>query len=198
LGKDAELKEGNETNIIEKIRKERYMKRVFFIIILISLFLMTGSAAKAQAQYNQNYMSQTLYDISQPLRAYNSYDFSSNDYYQRLSSFQPGLAFSPLNRYFQSSWLNHPPIVTYGPNLPIVSKAGGSATAAFWVIDPDYEYFYTSSSIGATGRLSDGTPVWTFSTNFPGWYTTQNVFYDQRGGFAQISAPVYVKPWWSF
>lgn len=80
----------------------------------------------------------------------------------------------------------------------MVFNAGQTGFTSFYVMDPDYEQFYTSSSLGATGRAPDGTPIWSFSTNFPGVYSMSTAFYDIRGGYSIMSVPAVVKPWWSF
>ncbi|MBN2372632.1 hypothetical protein JXL19_02435 [bacterium] len=82
--------------------------------------------------------------------------------------------------------------------LPIVAKAGQSTLAGFWAVDPDAGIVYSSSSIGATGTGTGRVATWSFTTNFPGVYNVETIFYDDRGGFAVVNSPVIVKPWWSF
>jgi len=99
------------------------------------------------------------------------------------------------------TWLNHPPIVLMDWDHPQTVRAGEEfvlTTPTFKVIDPDGDQLYFSCNIGAMGRKSDGSPMWTFTSNFPGYYTAEIIAYDIRGGYAIITVDVEVKPWWGF
>ncbi len=179
------------------------MKKITSLLIILIILFLNGSITNAQyfntyKQLNQDYFNQNTV----PLSAYTSSLYSVAGNYNTLDSGYWN--FPNINRSsrytpnFQSTWLNHPPIVSYGPELPITFSAGQSGMAGFMVIEPDFDILYTSSSIGSMGRYTDGSPVWSFSTNFPGWYSLDTAFYDERGGFAIARSPVYVKPWWSF
>ena len=149
----------------------------------------------AAGSFNQNVIP---WSFSSPVYNSNNYGFNYNE------PFQNYLTSLAANRYLdlisnpQTGWFNRFPVVTYGPELPIVTKAGQSAVAGFWAVDPDADMVYSSSNIGATGRSIGGGSTWTFSTNFPGLYSVDTVFYDERGGFTIVNSPVIVKPWWSF
>lgn len=171
------------------------MKRYIVPVIFIIIFLVLNSTGYAQtfidlgtipssnswAMFNQgdyltNY-SQGLYNYQNPASFLRSYDFNINSV---------------------SGWLNHPPVSVYSPTSPMVIKAGQTSTFNYWVIDPDSDQLYSSSSFGSTGQYINGSFGLSFSPNFPGQYLTETVVYDERGGFALMRSPVYVKPWWSF
>jgi len=99
------------------------------------------------------------------------------------------------------TWLNHPPIVLGGPTQPVVLKAGEEFilhTPNFAVEDPDGDKLYCACNNGACGRDANGAFIWTFQTNFPGFYEIAILFYDIRGGYAIMEFFVDVKPWWSY
>jgi hypothetical protein len=99
------------------------------------------------------------------------------------------------------TWLNHPPIILGGPTQPVTLKAGQEYilhAPNFSVEDPDGDQLYASCNIGSCGRMSDGSFMWKFQSNFPGSYNVEIVFYDIRGGYAIMSFFVDVKPWWSY
>jgi hypothetical protein len=101
----------------------------------------------------------------------------------------------------RGTWLNHPPIVLGDWDHPQVVKAGEElilTTTEWSVVDPDGDELYYSCNIGSCGTLADGSFVWTFQTNFPGFYTAEIVVYDIRGGYAIVTVDVEVKPWWSY
>jgi len=100
--------------------------------------------------------------------------------------------------YQSSGWLNHPPIPVYTPTRPMVTNAGQNTTWTFGVIDPDADWVFASSSVGASGQPIAGTLTWSITPNFPGVYLMNSMVYDERGGFALMRSPVVVKPWWSF
>lgn len=99
------------------------------------------------------------------------------------------------------TWLNHPPVISGGPTNPVVLRAGEEIilhAPLFNVYDPDGDELFASCNIGACGILEDRGFTWTFQTNFTGNYVVEIFFYDIRGGYAILSFPVIVKPWWSF
>lgn len=99
------------------------------------------------------------------------------------------------------TWLNHPPIILGGPTQPVVLNAGEEFilhTPNFAVEDPDGDELYASCNIGSCGRAPDGSFIWTFQSNFPGYYMVEIVFYDVRGGYAIMEFFIDVKPWWSY
>ena len=99
------------------------------------------------------------------------------------------------------SWFNHPPVVSGGPTNPVVLKAGEELilhAPLFNIYDPDGDELYAVCNIGACGRDQDGAFIWTFQSNFPGYYDVEIFYYDIRGGYAVLWFPVEVKPWWSF
>jgi hypothetical protein len=101
----------------------------------------------------------------------------------------------------QGTWLNHPPIVLGDWDHPQTVVAGEEfilTTPEFCVVDPDGDELYYSCNVGACGVRSNGDFMWTFTTNFPGFYTAEIIAYDIRGGYAIITVDVEVKPWWSF
>lgn len=181
------------------------MKKILFLLIFIFIFSAVSSKGHAQSynitqQYNLDYLNQNVipWSFSSPVYNSNNYGFNYNQMFQNyLTSLAANRSFA-LTSNLQTGWFNRFPVVTYGPELPIVTKAGQSAFAGFWAVDPDTDMVYSSSNIGATGRGIGGSSTWTFSTNFPGVYSVDTVFYDERGGFAIVNSPVIVKPWWSF
>jgi hypothetical protein len=101
----------------------------------------------------------------------------------------------------QGTWLNHPPIVLGDWDHPQTVVAGEEfilTTPEFCVVDPDGDEIYYSCNIGSCGQRTNGDFMWTFTTNFPGFYTAEIIAYDIRGGYAIITVDVEVKPWWSF
>jgi hypothetical protein len=101
----------------------------------------------------------------------------------------------------QGTWLNHPPIVLMDWDHPQVVNAGEELilTEPVWSVeDPDGDKLYYSCNIGSCGTDASGNFMWTFQTNFPGYYTAEIVVYDIRGGYAIVTLDVEVKPWWSY
>jgi len=101
----------------------------------------------------------------------------------------------------QGTWLNHPPIIMMDWDHPQVCNAGEEfilTTPEIQVVDPDGDEIYYSCNIGSCGRRSNGDFMWTFTSNFPGFYTAEIIAYDIRGGYAIITIDLQVKPWWSF
>jgi hypothetical protein len=99
------------------------------------------------------------------------------------------------------TWLNHPPVILGDWDHPQVVRAGEELVlgSTEWnVVDPDGDELYYSCNIGACGKDASGNFIWTFQTNFPGFYTAEIVVYDIRGGYAIVTVDVEVKPWWSF
>jgi hypothetical protein len=99
------------------------------------------------------------------------------------------------------TWLNHPPIVLGDWDHPQIVRAGEELILTepeFNVVDPDGDELYFSSNIGSCGYTSTGRFLWTFTTNFPGFYTAEIIAYDIRGGYAIVTLDIEVKPWWSF
>lgn len=143
--------------------------------------------------------SYSVLSNSNPLFYYQgttSSDFLKNylqNYTQRVPQYH-----SLSSTYAASGWLNHPPVPVYMPSYPIVLKSGQSSTLAFGVLDPDADHLYVSSNIGATGQDMGGYMTWSFTPNFPGTYLVNTMVYDERGGYALMGSPIFVKPWWSF
>jgi len=97
------------------------------------------------------------------------------------------------------TWLNHPPVITASPQRPEVVRAGEEIIITEMLIqDPDGDELYASCNIGSMGRTADGRFIWTFQSNFPGFYHVEVIFYDIRGGYAIMRIEVAVKPWWSY
>jgi len=173
------------------------MKNFIAIAFLIIAFLATNSIGYAQSYstrqiYNQAASnSWTLFNQG---KAFSNYAQSGYNY-QYPSSVG---GFSNFNLNTAAGWLNHPPITLYSPTSPMVINAGQSSTFNYWVIDPDADRLYSTSNFGSTGQYANGSFAWNFSPNFPGLYIVDTVVYDERGGFAAMRSPVYVKPWWSF
>jgi hypothetical protein len=112
-----------------------------------------------------------------------------------------GVGRRPLYLINRGTWLNHPPIMTRMPVRPIVIRAGEEFILThpqLMVEDPDGDELYASCNIGSVGKTASGKFIWTFQTNFPGFYNVEVVFYDIRGGYAIMKIMVEVKPWWSY
>lgn len=173
---------------------------IFLVVYLISNYTSYAQTYDFEQYYNRTFTNQAIIPSfnSWALYNHNNYlpNFTQNVYnYQNPSSF---LRSYDLNINSLSGWLNNPPVPIYTPTSPMVMKAGQSSTFNYWVIDPDADQLYSSSTLGSTGRIIGGSLGWGFSTNFPGQYLTQTVVYDERGGYAVMRAPVFAKPWWSF
>jgi hypothetical protein len=114
-----------------------------------------------------------------------------------------GTAFGEITIFAvnQGTWLNHPPIILARPTQPVVIKAGEEFLMHHPIIaveDPDGDEIYASCNIGSCGRLTDGSFVWRFQSNFPGSYLVEIIFYDIRGGYAILDFFLDVKPWWTY
>jgi len=99
------------------------------------------------------------------------------------------------------TWLNHPPMIMMDWDNPQIVNAGEElilTTPEIRIMDPDGDEVYYSCNIGSCGKRSNGDFIWTFTTNFPGFYNVQIIAYDIRGGYAIIHIAVEVKPWWSW
>ena len=182
------------------------MKRfpVFGIFIIVFWVLNSISYAQTydfQRYYNQTLTNQNIIPSSNSLTTlYNQGNYFPN-YTQSLYDYENPSSFlrsSYFNINASGSWLNHSPVPVYTPTSPMVMKAGQTSTFNYWVIDPDADQLYSSSNFGSTGQYANGSLGWSFSPNFPGQYLMETVVYDERGGFALMRSPVYVKPWWSF
>ncbi|MGA1864522.1 MAG: hypothetical protein ACMUHX_05620, partial [bacterium] len=101
----------------------------------------------------------------------------------------------------QGTWLNHPPHIMMDWEHPQVMLAGEELILTepdLRVMDPDGDEIYFSCNIGSCGRTASGKIMWTFTTNFPGSYLAEIVFFDIRGGYSIVTIDIIVKPWWSF
>lgn len=97
----------------------------------------------------------------------------------------------------QGTWLNHPPVMLFDWEHPMIGTAGETLTMAFdGIVDPDGEGLYFSCNIGSIG-VRAGVPVWEFQTTYPGNYQVEIVAYDTRGGYLVIPQEVIISPWWS-
>ena len=93
----------------------------------------------------------------------------------------------------------HPPIILQRPNLPIKIKAGEEfISPEFEVEDPDGDEIYAAYNVGACKRITDGSFIWKFQTNFPGLYHVEIIFYDIRGNYAITEFQINVDPWWIY
>ncbi|MGA1841129.1 MAG: hypothetical protein ACMUIU_10940 [bacterium] len=181
------------------------MKRCTVLVVFMIIFLALNSTSYAQTYDFQRYYDQTFIDLgaissSNSWTILNQGDYLTN-YSQSLYNYQNPASFlrsSDFNLSSMSGWLNHPPVPVYSPTSPMVIKAGQSSSFNYWVIDPDADQLYSSSSFGSTGQYMNRSLGWSFSPNFPGQYLMEAVVYEERGGFAVMRSPVYVKPWWSF
>jgi hypothetical protein len=181
------------------------MKRFLVFAIFVIVFLIANSTSYAQPYdfqkfYNQTFANQSIIPSSNLLTSFNQGNYFQN-YTQNMYNYQNPSSFlrsSNFNINTSGGWLNHPPVPIYSPTRPMVMKAGQSSTFNFWVMDPDADQLYSSSNFGSTGRYMNGILGWNFSPNFPGQYLMESVAYDERGGFAVMRSPVYVKSWWSF
>lgn len=165
------------------------MKKIILAVLCFLLFSVGMSGAYAQWFDTQEFypaISQDLdYDYDQNLQ-------SSVNFLHRQDSFNFNVTTTT-----DSMWYNHSPLFTSRADVPIFAKAGQTTYSTLSVIDPDTEAVYFSSNLGATGRTSGGDIAWSFSPTFPGLYVMNTVAYDARGGFAVMSTPVFVRPWWS-
>lgn len=181
------------------------MKMCLVFAIFLIVFLIVNSSCYAQSYnlqqfYNQTLANQNILPSSNSLILFNQSNYFP-DYTQTVYNYQNSSSFlksSNFNINTSGSWLNHPPVPIYSPTSPMVMKAGQSSTFNYWVVDPDADQLYSSSNFGSTGQYVNGILGWSFSPNFPGQYSMQTVAYDERGGFAIMRSPVFVKPWWSF
>ena len=105
----------------------------------------------------------------------------------------------PIYCVYPGTWQNHPPIVIASPARPQVVRAGEELIITDIIIqDPDGDELYASSNIGSMGKMANGSYMWTFQSNFPGYYHVEVLFYDIRGGYTIMRIELEVKPWWSY
>jgi len=97
------------------------------------------------------------------------------------------------------TWLNHAPIVLGDWDHPQVCRAGELLIldSEIDVIDPDGDKVYYSCNIGSIGSDSSGNVVWSFQTQFPGFYEVYITAMDGRGAYTQFTIDLDVQPWWS-
>lgn len=94
----------------------------------------------------------------------------------------------------QGGWFNHPPIVLGDLDSPQTIRAGEMFIAnEMQFQDPDGDKMYWSCNVGSVGNNG----VYTFQTQFPGYYMVQITAYDIRGGAATTEFVLHVRPWWS-
>ena len=97
------------------------------------------------------------------------------------------------------TWLNHPPVVVGDWDHPQVCRAGELLIldSEIDVQDPDGDKVYYSCNIGSIGADSAGNVVWSFQTQFPGFYVVYITAMDSRGAFTEFTIDLDVQPWWS-
>jgi hypothetical protein len=97
------------------------------------------------------------------------------------------------------TWLNHPPVMLGDWDHPQVCRAGELVIldSEISVVDPDGDPVYYSCNIGSIGKDSSGNVVWSFQTQFPGFYVVYITAMDSRGAYTEISIDLDVEPWWS-
>jgi hypothetical protein len=94
----------------------------------------------------------------------------------------------------QGTWFNHPPIILGDLDSPQTIRAGEKFVADEMAFeDPDGDKMYWSCNIGSVGNNG----IYTFQTQFPGYYLVQITAYDIRGGAATTEFVIHVRPWWS-
>lgn len=97
------------------------------------------------------------------------------------------------------TWLNHPPVVLGDWDHPQVCRAGELFVldSEIDVTDPDGDRVYLSCNIGSIGTDSNGNVIWSFQTQFPGFYVVEIFALDGRGGFTTFTIDLEVRPWWA-
>jgi len=94
----------------------------------------------------------------------------------------------------RGTWFNHPPIILGDLDSPQTIRAGEKFIANEMDFqDPDGDKMYWSCNVGSVGNNG----VYTFQTQFPGYYMVQITAYDIRGGAATTEFVIHVRPWWS-
>jgi hypothetical protein len=96
--------------------------------------------------------------------------------------------------------LNHAPIILRDWDRPQVANAGELfiLDTQVDVQDPDGDRLYYACNIGSIGEDSNGNIIWSFQTQYPGYYVVDVVAMDGRGGYATFTIDLEVRPWWSF
>ncbi len=95
----------------------------------------------------------------------------------------------------QGTWFNHPPVIIGDLDSPQTIKAGQLFVAnEMDFVDPDGDALSWSCNIGAVGE--DG--IYTFQSQYPGYYSVQITAYDIRGGAATTEFVIHVLPWWAY
>ncbi|MEW5804562.1 MAG: hypothetical protein AB1847_20915 [bacterium] len=100
----------------------------------------------------------------------------------------------------RGTWLNHPPVILGDWDHPQVCRAGELFTLSeptLDVADPDGDKVYYTCDIGAIGVDASGHAIWTFQTQFPGFYAANIVAMDPHGAFTVFTIHLEVRPWWS-
>jgi hypothetical protein len=94
----------------------------------------------------------------------------------------------------RGTWFNHPPIILGDLDSPQTIRAGEKFIADEMAFqDPDGDKMYWSCNVGSVGNNG----IYTFQTQFPGYYMVQITAYDIRGGAATTEFVLHVRPWWS-
>lgn len=94
----------------------------------------------------------------------------------------------------QGTWFNHPPIILGDLDSPQTIRAGERFIAnEMSFVDPDGDKMYWSCNVGSVGNNG----VYSFQTQYPGYYLVQITAYDIRGGAATTEFVIHVRPWWS-
>jgi len=100
----------------------------------------------------------------------------------------------------RGTWLNHAPVVLGDWDHPQVCRAGELFTLSepcLEVEDPDGDKLYYTCDIGCIGINARGHAIWTFQTQFPGFYASNIVAMDSHGAFTVFTIHLEVRPWWS-
>ncbi len=95
----------------------------------------------------------------------------------------------------RGTWFNHPPIILHDLDSPQTIRAGQLFVAdEMNFVDPDGDELYWSCNIGAIGDNG----LYTFQSQYPGYYMVQITAYDIRGGAATTEFMIHVLPWWAY
>jgi hypothetical protein len=95
----------------------------------------------------------------------------------------------------KGGWYNHPPIILGDMDSPQTIRAGQLFIAnEMDFCDPDGDELYWSCNIGAVGENG----LYTFQSQYPGYYLVQITAYDIRGGAATTEFLIHVLPWWAY
>jgi len=97
------------------------------------------------------------------------------------------------------TWQNHPPVAFGSWDGPQICRAGELLVLddEIDVKDPDGEKVYFSCTLGSIGTNSAGKPIWSFQTQFPGFYVSDIVAMDAHGAYTTFPIYIEVRPWWS-